>query len=277
MNFFLLRSGRLAALSKLRPARRLFSGTGLLLLLVLAAASPAADFDHTHALLDRSLKAHVTNALVNYPALKAAPQQLDAYLAACAAVTEATYEKWPEPQRLAFLINLYNAATLRLILDHYPVKSIKKIGGFFSGPWDQPVVRLFGKSTTLGAVEHELLRVQFDEPRLHFAIVCAARGCAPLRSEAYVADRIEQQFDEQGKAFLSNTAKNSVDVKTRTLYLSPIFKWFAEDFERGHGSVAKFIAPYFPAAVRNELVRGDFRVKYTDYDWSLNEATAAKK
>lgn len=277
MNSFLHRSRRQPALFRLRLVRLFFSGAWLPLLLGLIVASSAAAFDHTHALLDQTLKAHVTHALVDYPALKASPQPLDAYLAACAAVSATSYEQWPEPQRLAFLINLYNAATLRLVLDHYPVKSIKKIGGLFSGPWDQPVVRLFGRTTTLGAVEHELLRVQFDEPRLHFAIVCAARGCPPLRSEAYVAERLEQQLDEQGKAFLGDAAKNSVDLKARTLHLSPIFKWFAGDFERGHGSVAKFIAPYFPAGISNDLVRGEFRVKYTDYDWSLNEAPAPKK
>jgi len=234
----------------------------------------AAVFDHAHSALDRTLKAHVTNGLVNYRALKADSKGLDGYLDQCATVTEAEYLKWSEGQRLAFCINLYNAATLRLVLDHYPVTSIKKIGNWFRGPWKEPAVRLFGKTTTLHHLEYEVLREQFDEPRLHFAIVCAARGCPVLRDEAYTAEKMERQLDEQGRAFLGDTARNRVDVGARTAYLSPIFKWFEEDFARGAGSVPRFIANYYPPGVKAELDKGGFRIKYTEYDWSLNDAAS---
>lgn len=238
---------------------------------------PAAEFDHGHPRFDRVLKARVRDGLVDYQALKASPGDLDGYLAELAAVNEPVFDKWTAPQRLAFLINLYNAATLRLIADHYPIKSIKKIGGLFRGPWDQPVVRLFGRTITLDVLEHQILRVQFDEPRLHFAIVCAARGCPPLRAEAYTAGQLEQQLNDQGKVFLRTASKNSVDLPTRTLTLSPIFKWFAADFERGHGSVIRFVAPFFPDRIRRELDKSGWRVKYSAYDWSLNEAAGIKK
>ena len=258
-------------------ARQILSTTLLAAALTLTASTAAADFDHSHALLDQVLKAHVQDALVNYPALKANPKDLNAYLDQLAAVTEADFQKWPEKQQLAYLINLYNAATLRLILDHYPIASIKKIGGFLSGPWKQEVVRLFGKTTTLGAVEHEILRVKYTEPRVHFAIVCAAYGCPPLRSEAYVADRLGQQLDDQGKRFLGTAAKNSVDARARVLYLSPIFKWFSEDFEKKSGSVIKFVAPFFPDDARKEIDKGGLKIKYTGYDWSLNDSYPKKK
>ena len=125
---------------------------------LLAASASPAEFDHTHAALDQLLKKHVTDALVDYPALKADSEKLDACLDEMAAVREADFQNWTQLQKLAFLINLYNAATLRLVLDHHPVKSIKKIGGLLSGPWDQPVARLFAVTVTLGHVEHEILR-----------------------------------------------------------------------------------------------------------------------
>ena len=244
----------------------------LLLGLAFSTVLPAAPFSHANSRLDTALRTFVTNGLVAYGPLKTNSRDLDAWLTEAAAVGEDDFAKWAEPERLAFLINLYNAATLRLILDHHPVASIKKIGGWFSGPWSQPVVRVFGRAITLDTLEHQMLRVQFDEPRLHFAIVCGARGCPPLRAEAYVAARLEQQLDEQARLFLGTASKNRADLKARVLYLSPIFKWFAEDFSRGHGSAAKFVAPYFGDDAKKEIEKGDFTLRYTDYDWSLNDA-----
>ena len=254
----------------------------LALALALAARVSAAPmFDHTHGTFDRVLKQNVADGWVNYSALKAAPQPLNAYLDALAAVPEAEFKTWAEKQRLAFLINLYNAATLKLIVDHYPVASIKKIGGFFNfgglgdGPWAQKVVRLFGEVTTLDHVEHEIIRKEYAEARVHFALVCAARGCPPLRAEAWTADRLEAQLDEQGRIFLGQAVKNRVEANARTLYLSPIFKWFAGDFEAAAGSVEKFVTPFLPEAARGALATGGFKISYTDYDWSLNDV--AKK
>ncbi|MST94891.1 MAG: DUF547 domain-containing protein [Pedosphaera sp.] len=238
---------------------------------LLAASASVAEFDHTHGALDQLLKKHVTDALVDYPALKADSEKLDACLDEMAAVREADFQKWTQPQQLAFLMNLYNATTLRLILDHYPIKSIKKIGGFLSGPWDQPVVRLFGGTVTLGYVEHKILRKKYTEPRVHFAIVCAALGCPPLRSEAYLADKLNTQLDDQGEKFLGNARKNSVDARNRVVNLSPIFKWFSCDFEKKSGTVLKFVAPFFPADAQAEIAKGGYKIFYTDYDWSLNE------
>lgn len=250
-------------------------------LALLLAGEARAAFDQTHAAFDAVLKAHVTDGRVNYAALKAAPQPLNAYLATLAAVPEAEFKTWSEKDRLAFLFNLYNAATLKLIVDHYPIASIKKIGGFFNfgglgdGPWAQKVVRLFGQVTTLDHLEHGLIRKDYAEPRAHFALVCAARGCPPLRAGAFVGAQLDSQLDEQGKIFLGQSEKNRVDAAKRTLHLSPIFKWFAGDFEAAAGSVEKFVAPYFPETSRATLTAGGLSISYTDYDWSLNDA--AKK
>jgi hypothetical protein len=173
---------------------------------------------------------------------------------------------------MAFLINAYNAYTLQLIIDHHPVKSIKDIGSFFKGPWDQPVVRLFGRTLTLNNLEHDIIRVDYQEPRIHFALVCAARGCPPLRNEAYLADRLEEQLDDQVRRFLATPDKNRVDASRRTVYLSPIFKWYGADFEKQHGSVLAALQPYWPKASASVLAQGGFKIRYTDYDWSLNQS-----
>jgi len=232
----------------------------------------AAGFDHTHVLLDSALRAHVRDSLVDYASLKAQRAELDLYLKQVAAVGENTFQKWDESKQLAFLINAYNATTLQLIIDHYPVASIKKIGSWLKGPWDQPVVHLRGRTLTLNDLEHKILRVQYDEPRLHFALVCAALGCPPLRSEAYVASRLNEQLDDQARRFLAHSDKNRVDAKAREVYLSPIFKWYGEDFVKKHGSVLAALKPFWPESVAG-LVEGNFKVRYTDYDWALNNRT----
>ena len=237
----------------------------------------AAEFDHTHATYGIVLQRSVTNALVDYAALKAQPAQLNAYLDQLAGVRENEFKSWTRENQLAFLINLYNAATLRLIIDHYPISSIKKIGHVFKGPWDQPVVRLFGKTTTLDHVEHGILRKQYPDPRIHFALVCAARGCPPLREEPYIGERLDRQLTDQGKAFLRNSDKNSVDLKNQVIYLSPIFKWFEADFTQKAPSVRAFVAPFFRPEDSRALQKGIWKIKFTEYDWSLNAVSPAQR
>jgi hypothetical protein len=243
---------------------------GVSLALLAWSAADAADFDPSRAPFDSVLKSHVKDARVNYTALKARPQELDRFLDQVAAVGESEFKRWTEKQQIAFLINAYNAYTLRLILDHYPVKSIKDIGTLFKGPWDQPVVHLFGRTLTLNTVEHKMLRTDYNEPRIHFALVCAANGCPPLRGEAYVADRLDKQLKDQARQFLADAQKNRVDARGRTVYLSPIFKWYGEDFEKKSGGVLQFLKPYWPENEGATVATDDFKIRYTDYDWSLN-------
>jgi Protein of unknown function, DUF547 len=238
--------------------------------ILLVAQVVAADFDQTHALFTTVLEQHVRDARVDYAALKAKPTDLTRYLDQIAAVSRADFARWSEPARIAFLTNAYNAYTLRLIIDHHPVKSIKDIGSLLKGPWDQPSVQLFGETTTLNTLEHKILRVDYAEPRLHFALICAAKGCPPLRREAYVAERLDEQLSDQAREFLATTAKNRIEIGERTVYLSPIFKWYGGDFEKQSGSVLKALEPYWPAGA-GAGAAGDFKIRYTDYDWSLNE------
>ena len=228
-------------------------------------------FDHTHAAFTAVLQQHVKNERVNYAALKQTPDALGAYLVSLAAVKEGTFKGWSKNQRLAFLINLYNAATIKLVVDHYPVKGIKDIGSFIKGPWDQPVVHVFGQTVTLNHIEHDIIRANYAEPRAHFALVCASIGCPPLRTEAFDAARLNDQLDDQGRVFFATKSKNRVDAKGGVLHLSPIFKWFTQDFTSKAGSVEKFVAPFFNEADKAAILSGKLSIEYTEYSWSLNQ------
>ena len=135
------------------------------------------------------------------------------------------------------------------------------------------MVRLFGRTVTLNNLEHDIIRKDYPDPRIRFALVCAARGCPPLRDEVYVADHLEEQLDDQARQFLATPTKNRVDASARTVYLSPIFKWYGADFEKKHGSVLSALQPYWPKENGSALAQGGFRIRYTDYDWSLNQTT----
>lgn len=246
--------------------------SSILLICVLGARlSGAADFDHTHALLGKVLARYVSNGLVDYAGLKADRKNLDHYLDASGSVKEVDFKKWEQPRQLAFLINLYNASALKLIIEHYPVKSIKKIGGWFGRPWDVEVAPYFGNIATLGYLEHEVIRKNYNEPRIHFALVCAALGCPELRREPYMDGRLNDQLEEQGRLFLRDKKKNHLNLKTGILYLSPIFKWFAEDFEQKSGSVLNFVRRYFTEEEQKYLAQGQTKIRYSEYDWALNE------
>lgn len=235
------------------------------LLGIMVALSSASAFDHSHAELDGVLKNYVNaEGMVDYAGLKANRSALDEYLVKTGVVSEADFDSWTREQRLAFLINVYNAETLKLIIDHYPVKSIKKIGGLFGQAWDVESVTLFGEKTTLNTIEHKILRPIYKEPRVHFAIVCAAMGCPPLRNGAFTPDKLDNQLDARGRLFLSQENKNRLDGGT--LFLSPIFDWFGEDFT-ANGSLQDFLTPFFPVDIKGKKLK----IKFTDYDWSLNE------
>jgi hypothetical protein len=232
---------------------------------------PASDFDHSHALFGKVLRSFVEQGGVDYAGLKQNPADLKTYLSQLASISTTAFGKWSDPEKIAFLLNLYNAATLQLIIDHYPVESIKEIGGRWKGPWKQEVVNLFGEKVTLDHVEHDIIRKDYKEPRVHFALVCAARSCPPLRGEPYIPEKLDEQLEDQGRIFMKTPSKNRVDLENRTVHLSKIFKWFSGDFEEHAGSILAFVRPYFPEETAKKIEGGTFRVEYMDYDWALND------
>jgi uncharacterized protein DUF547 len=220
--------------------------------------------------LDCVLRTYVKDGRVDYRELKENPSGLIAFLHEAASVTKPQFDSWSRAQQKAFLINLYNAATLKMIVDHYPISSIKKIAGWVEGPWKQPVVLLWGERVTLDFVENGLLR-KMGDPRVHFAIVCASLGCPKLQSFAYVPGKLDGQLDQAAREFLADTNKNRFDAKDRVIVLSPIFEWFGGDFQSGSGSVLNFVSRYVPgdeAALASNPARP---IRYSSYDWSLND------
>jgi len=247
---------------------------GALVSFALAATAAVPHFDHSHAAWTAVLAEHVHAGEVDYTGLHADGAALDGYLKTLAAVDQAEYRRWSSDESLAFWINAYNAYTVKLILMHWPVQSIKDIGSLLKGPWKQafiPMQRLRGATITLDSVEHEILRPEFAEPRIHFAIVCASRSCPKLRAEAYRAGDLDRQLTGAAQGFLRDPMLNGWNPATRTLSLSPIFKWFRGDFDKAAGSLAGFVAPFMaPAAAREIGGLPPPTIEFRDYDWSLN-------
>jgi hypothetical protein len=227
------------------------------------------EFDHSA--FDRLLAAHVAeDGLVDYRGLTGQKEALDAYLSTLAATDPVNLS--PD-DRLAFLINTYNAYTLKLIVDNYPVSSVLRVvGGPFiptvNSPFSVRFVTMGGETYTLDNIEHDMIRRDFDEPRIHYAVVCAAISCPPLRAEAYVGSRLEEQLDDQARRFLHDPDKNLVPDEDGVVRLSKILDWYSGDFSP---SIQQSIAPYFEGDVRERLERQEYTVRYLSYDWSLNE------
>ncbi|MBB1274536.1 DUF547 domain-containing protein [Psychromonas sp. SR45-3] len=216
---------------------------------------------------------------VNYAGFKNQESALQTYLKQLSNTSRVTFDAWPKEKQLAFLINAYNAWTVEFILTEYPdLESIKDLGSLFSSPWDKEFIPLLGKKISLNDIEHGLIRGsdRYNDPRIHFAVNCASIGCPALREEAYTADKLEQQLTQQTERFLTDTSRNY--IKGDTYYMSSIFKWYGEDFEkgfRGTQSIQSFIGLYADALTLNvqqalTLKNQDFNVKFLDYNWKLN-------
>lgn len=270
-------------------------------MLMLAAAVPAAAQGFDHALFDSVLTRFVQDSRVDYAALKQNRGNLDRYVSRVAAVTPQRFAGWTEAERVAFLINAYNAYVLRTVIDNYPIQgssffkkltapkrfafprnSIRHIDGVFDGIKHE----VAGEEMTLDEIEHGHLRAEYAEPRIHFALVCAAVSCPPLRQEAFRGDRLDQQLDEQGLAFMNDPRLNRFEIEGKRVHLSKILDWFGEDFEAyavdsGYSrdsrinGVLSFVSRYLPERVVDFLEKGDYRVQVESYDWTLNDQAVA--
>ena len=208
----------------------------------------------SHAPFSALLKSYVSPAgQVDYAGLKGQSAQLDAYLATLR--DNPPVKSWTQNERLAYWINAYNAATLDLIVDNYPLSSIQDLDN--GKPWDVKRIKLGDATYSLNDIENEIIRKRFDEPRIHFAVNCAATSCPPLRNEAFVAARLDAQLEEQTRAFLTNDRYTK--LAGNELQLSKIFDWYAADFP----DVLGFVGQY-------RTVPTGTSVSYKEYDWSLN-------
>ncbi|NTW50437.1 MAG: DUF547 domain-containing protein, partial [Chlorobiales bacterium] len=226
----------------------------------------------SHEKFDTVLKRHVKDGKVDYASLK----KDDLFPAYLEELANADLSKLGSPEeKVAFWINAYNAYTLRLIADNYPIKSIKDLSFLgtliINSPWKKRFCTVAGTEYTLDEIEHDILRGELGETGVHFAVVCASNSCPILRSEAYSASALKEQLQEQTQTFLQDTLRNQFKWEGKTLYLSRIFDWYESDFRKKYGSVTNFLAQYFTDEERALLERGEVKIEYLEYDWSLNE------
>jgi hypothetical protein len=231
----------------------------------LAAAGMAHAGAVDHSLLAGLLARHVKAGIVDYKGIQADEAQLDRYLDVLAAVDPATLA---ESERFAFYTNAYNAWTIKLILSRYPdVFSIKELGSLFASPWKKKIARIDGRLLTLDQIEHDILRAQFKDPRVHFAVNCASKGCPPLQGEPFSGAALDDQLDRAARDFVNDPRFNRLDGDT--LWVSKLFDWFAEDFgDDVIGYIQAYADPPLGDLLREK--KGRIRVRYLDYDWSLN-------
>ena len=262
----------------------------LLVVALVAWSGSGFAFDHEHAAWTALLKAHVVwlpgghESRVSYDGFQRDRPALKRYLDTLSAVKQSEFDGWSKPQRLAFLINAYNAFTVELILSRWPdLQSIRDFGTLFNNPWKKRFFELLGASRSLDDVEHGMIRAKgaYDDPRIHVAANCASIGCPALRDEAYVAQRLDAQLDDQMRRFLSDRTRNRYDKQSSRLEVSKIFDWYGKDFAQGYRgwtSVKQFLAQYADLLSDDppgrERVRGQqVTLSFLDYDWALN-ATA---
>jgi len=222
----------------------------------------------SHQLWDQLLKKHVsTDGTVNYKGFIKDSVQFSKYLRLLS--THHPNDKyWSINQQKAYWINAYNAFTIQLAIRYYPIKSIKDIGStfqvtFVNTVWDIKFINIEGKKYDLNNIEHGILRKKFDDPRIHFAINCASLSCPKLRNEAYNADKLIKQLDEQAVDFINDPAKNIINENNITI--SKIFGWFKGDFTK-NGSLIDFLNKYSKTKISAKA-----RIGYMEYDWRLNE------
>lgn len=229
------------------------------------------------------------DGLVNYGELMLHPAGLERVLAWIAGTAQSEYDGWSEPDRIAFWINAYNAFALKLIVDHYPIQpstgktqfpanSIRQI----PGAWEHKKFKALGRDVTLDEIEHQILRVKFQEPRIHMALVNASMSAPKLRREPYVGADLDTQLDDQTKVFFSDLRNFLIERDAKEVWASPIFEWFVDDFLpeatqnnprhiAQQKSLSAFAAKYVSPEDARYLAEGDYVVKYYDYDWTLNE------
>lgn len=230
-----------------------------------AGRETTSPFDHSA--LDTLLRNHVdADGWVDYAAIKDSESQLNAYLES---VASDDMEGLGRDDRLAFLINAYNAFTLKLIVEHFPLDSIKEIPA--DQRWDAVRWNLAGQTVSLSQIEHELIRPNFAEPRIHFALVCAAIGCPPLLNEAYDGDRLEQQLTRQTEYVHQHDTWFQFDAASQELKLTQLYNWYGGDFEQAAGSVIQF-ASQQSAELKALVAEGQTpSISWLPYDWTLND------
>ena len=210
-----------------------------------------------HSLWDHLLKQYVADhGDVNYKGFKQDVDLLNTYINQLS--TTIPSEHWSKQEQLAYYINVYNANTVKLIIDHYPIKSIKDI----KNPWSKKRIYIGDKNYSLSEIENDILR-KLDEPRIHFAINCASKSCPKLLNVAYTAENVDSLLELTAKEFINNPDKNR--ISENSVQLSKIFDWYKKDFT-DNGSLIDYINHYSLVKINSKA-----KIDYLEYDWNLNE------
>ena len=230
------------------------------------------DVAFSHELFDQVLQEHVDEkGQVNYTKLKANPEKFEAYLDLLA-VAKPT--EWSYNDQLTFWINAYNALVIKGVVDHYPITSVRKVK-LFNGFFSRLKFQAAGKTYSLDQIEHGILREEFPDPRVHFAIVCASSSCPPLGNRAFSTETLEERLETVTFNFIRNPEQVRIDRAKRTVHLSKIFKWYTDDFKMGYDGVTDFLADYLPPEDAEYLASTDVQLRHLDYDWTLNDQKLA--
>ncbi len=267
--------GAIALLASCASAPPLAQNEGQTTQASIAASVPLSYEDY-----ETVLRTYVNaDGLVDYSALQANPQVLENFITQLGSVPSGTYAAWSQNEKIAFLINAYNAITLKSIIDQNPLKgSIKDIFGV----WNFKKHTVMERSLTLDNIEHAILRKDFQEPRIHAALVCAAISCPPLRQEPYTGENLDAQLEDQTRKWLASSVGLQIDRTQNRVAISSIFNWFGEDWQVQYAaegkftgsakerSVLNFISNYVDPEDKEYLEQGNYKLDYLNYDWSLN-------
>ncbi len=248
----------------------------LLLMLTFMGANAQNKTEH-HNLFTQILQDYVKSGLVNYEKLKE-DKRLDKYIKQLAETNPDEFEN--REDKMAFWINAYNAYTLKFIVDEYPVESINDLhwGGLYLGSalgttvWDDEKVVINGREISLNDIEHNILRKEFKDNRIHFAVVCASLSCPPLRNESFEGFKLEEQLFDQAVKFFNDKTRNRFDMKNRTAYLSKILDWYDDDFGNSEQEILLYVLQYLSKQVADDIRKNidEWKVAYLSYNWDLN-------
>lgn len=222
---------------------------------------------HSHEIWNQLTKRNVAkNGFVNYKGFIKDSTLLNKYLSQLS--KNHPKSSWSDNQQKAYWINAYNAFTIKLIVDNYPVESIKDLGGSIyrvNTPWDIKFIKIEDETYHLNDLEHNILRKQWDDARIHAAVNCASVSCPKLMQGAYIPEKLDAQLDAQMRDFINDKTKNKISKDKA--YLSKLFKWFSGDFKVNHDSIVAYINQYSDVKIDKNT-----KIEYLDYNWNLNES-----
>jgi hypothetical protein len=279
----------------MRPAKFLSISTGFLspvLMLLLCLAIPAqAAFDQSHRLLSAELKKYADKKGIHYRMWKEHPELLDKYLSGLADVSPDEYQQFSPDQKKAFWINAYNSIIIRIVLDHYPVHGTKAYyppnsARQIPNLWEVFKYKVAGQEINLYDIEHKIIRREFKDPRMHFAVVCAARGCPTLADSAYTGGRLEDDLNLAAQRYMTDSNHVQYDPEHNVIKVSKLFQWFPLDFLLASAPakmpmpppaddeiVFNYALAFAPREIREKYAdTKKVEVVYLPYDWSLNDA-----